>query len=755
MSCPCRGPKVAAKLALVILVLSTMTCACAQAKFPSRTSADARNRRVTMADVIGMSRFAAVDSRSLSPDGKHLAFIVTKGDLETNTNLYSLFVLRADQISPRPMPELLVSFRSSSNRDAISRLSWLENNETILFLGATLGHTTQLYAIRYRTGKLRRITSHPTNVTSYSSSSGMARIVYAAEKRPSDLAGNGISRYGFHISSLVDLAELIRGKVSDGLSDQCELFLRTEGTNRPQSLKVSGRLIYPGPDLFLSPDGTHMAIRALVRNVDPGWQQYDDRVLKSVLDRKIRQDGMTLVEQYELVDIRTGQSTPLIAAPLGYEGSDLVWSPDSRSVIVTGAHLPLNIEDRKERASRQAHTFVAEVTIANGQIRQISDRKLKRPGWNKRASLLELDSEPNADSLDQGPSRVSYRKEATGWQEVSDVSLTKTQLRPHIFVAESLDRPPRLLAKNPVNRQEVLLFDPNPSLAEFSLGPVEEISWPDGAGGTIKGALYLPPDYVSGARYPLVIQTHGYDPHKFWIDGPYSTAFAAQPLASKGVAVLQVAELGLGHADEGEQNMRAFETAVHYLDQRGIIDRERVGIIGFSRTCYHVKYALTHSKTHFAAASVADGIDAGYFQYMVFANENPNVAAEFELLVAAEPFGKGLSKWLKDSPGFLLDRVETPIEIQSIGPASLLAQWEWFAGLTRLGVPVDHLYIPGGTHVLKKPWDRMASQQTNIDWFLFWLKDEEDADPAKRQQYERWRMLRQSEKSTGVRAARN
>jgi hypothetical protein len=30
----------------------------------------------------------------------------------------------------------------------------------------------------------------------------------------------------------------------------------------------------------------------------------------------------------------------------------------------------------------------------------------------------------------------------------------------------------------------------------------------------------------------------------------------------------------------------------------------------------------------------------------------------------------------------------------------------------------------------------------NLDWFRFWLKGEEDPDPAKAEQYARWRELR-------------
>jgi len=35
----------------------------------------------------------------------------------------------------------------------------------------------------------------------------------------------------------------------------------------------------------------------------------------------------------------------------------------------------------------------------------------------------------------------------------------------------------------------------------------------------------------------------------------------------------------------------------------------------------------------------------------------------------------------------------------------------------------------------------MASEQGDVDWFKFWLKGEEDSDPAKATQYELWRHL--------------
>jgi hypothetical protein len=62
----------------------------------------------------------------------------------------------------------------------------------------------------------------------------------------------------------------------------------------------------------------------------------------------------------------------------------------------------------------------------------------------------------------------------------------------------------------------------------------------------------------------------------------------------------------------------------------------------------YVKYALTHSTQHFAAAVVGDGVDAGYFQYLMFYNVDPLLAYDFESIIGGPPFGSGISFMLKN-----------------------------------------------------------------------------------------------------------
>jgi hypothetical protein len=111
------------------------------------------------------------------------------------------------------------------------------------------------------------------------------------------------------------------------------------------------------------------------------------------------------------------------------------------------------------------------------------------------------------------------------------------------------------------------------------------------------------------------------------------------------------------------------------------------------------------------------------------------------------PFGDGLATWVAEAPGFNLHKVSTPMRLESHGNgfpgASVLEQWEWYSNLTKLGKPVEYVFLPEADHLLVKPWERQVSQEGAVDWFRFWLTGEEDPAPAKREQYARWRELRQ------------
>jgi len=109
---------------------------------------------------------------------------------------------------------------------------------------------------------------------------------------------------------------------------------------------------------------------------------------------------------------------------------------------------------------------------------------------------------------------------------------------------------------------------------------------------------------IAGKRYPLVVQTHGFYESGFMTDGTGGAGFAARPLAAIGIVVLQIRDR-LDHVvtlDEASGNILGYESAIEQLASDGLIDPRRVGIIGFSRTCYYVESALIKDPQRFAAA---------------------------------------------------------------------------------------------------------------------------------------------------------
>jgi hypothetical protein len=723
--------------------------------FGQTRTATLEKRPVTVADTIEMTRVAGSGYPSMrpksgfavfSPDGKHFALVLARGNVGKNTNKYSLLVFRTADVSEGAVPKTLVTLSSSSNREGIVDLKWSKDNDTIFFLGASGNEPTQLYSVQYSSRELRRHTSNRTSLASFALSEGEGTMVFAAERPEREIINEHVLRRGFHVRAEY-LPDLIRGQIPDY---EQELFVKGKGPYPGKSLQTLGRFDSGVDDLSLSPDGRYLVVKTDSMEIPAKWSEYEEPYIQAMFRTKLTKGVGTRILCYELIDLRTRRSEILLDSPATYARGDVLWSPDSKSLLLCGAYLPLDVEDEAELQSRRSNKFVVEIKVPSRELVKIAKEELKPIRWDAETNIVEFQARQDQD---QTPQSVYYRKRGAIWEISENSPSVVGEGLPDIRAEQSLNLFPQIVVVDAKSKRKTTLLDLNPQFASLEFGKAEEINWKDGTGHPVSGGLYLPPDYVTGKRYPLVIQTHGFDPHAFVIDGSHITASAAQPLAGKGIAVLQMNDIfydSLDTVQEPGRAMNAYENAVEYLDEKGIIDRSRVGLIGFSRTCLYVKYALTHSSQHFAAAIVAEGFDAGYVQYIAGGNVASNADSEEESVIGAAPFGGGLLLWLKRSPGFLLDKVQTPLQIQALAPGSLLTEWEWFSGLKRLGKPVDLLYLPTGTHILLKPWDRLASEEGTLDWFCFWLKGEEDPDPKKAEQYALWRELRKQEINAAI-----
>jgi dipeptidyl aminopeptidase/acylaminoacyl peptidase len=704
-------------------------------------------RTVTVADSIEMT--SSESAAKFSPDGTKFVVVLRKGNLEKNTNQYSLVLWRTEGIFHSASAQTLVTMSSSSNRPAIQNITWMQDNTTIAFLGENPGDVQQVYTVNTVTHIVSKLTSHPTSLLCYSMTPQKDRFAYVAEAPIESLVDVQARRKGIVISAQrLDL--LLGGKQGPGF-DTNQLFV--EDAQRVRRVALSAK-IANDPECAISPDGKYVISEGNVDNFPESWKEYTDSYLQVFTQKQLAPGEVSFLRKYVVIDTSTGQARTLLDSPIRWLSS-VTWSPDSKSVVLAGVYLPLDNTNGEERKKRRFTRFVVEVQIPGIEVSKIEDEDEASGHFN------QLDDGNITRTTEWDPTTGNLTHVLHDWERSTDLELVfhkggghwsevkKTvpdELRPEVVLEQDMNHPPRLFAIDRATRQKVLLLDLNPQFSGLKFARVEAIQWKASDGHIVNGGLYYPVDYVKGTRYPLVIQTHGWEPTKFWIDGPFTTAFAAQELAGKGMMVLQADEMvggsDWGTVQEVNREVATFEGAIDSLDDKGLIDRNRVGIIGFSRTGTFLSYALTRSKYRFAAASVADGSDFGPCEFRLIANVSRDYILSFEKFYGGLPFGEHLESWLALSPEFHFDQVRTPLRMLATGPEMLIAQWGWFTSLLALGKPVEMLYVPEGDHVLEKPWDRMLSQQGNVDWFSFWLKGEEDPDPTKAEEYRRWRKLR-------------
>jgi len=767
----------AAALAFALLWSLDLT---PSARASDDSSKEAGVRRFTVRDSIEMSRFARIDYEPVpSPDGRYVAVVTSRGlvandEVESTLRVFAMSAVRkglgGEGNRANPAPRVVAKFAAMPQAiyDApyepiISNVQWAQDSSGLLFLVQDASGKHQIYRAALGEAKAVAMTPPDEDVTEFDSSAGT--IAYRVESRPDPGRGEPINRDAWDVTGVALRAILFPNEQTNFFARNSTLWFRREGRNRPVLDPVSHTPLrlwnYPPPiwnPLSISPDGTSVVALLPVDRVPSSWERYPagstNLVIHSGDPRLVSESNPSRLTEYGLIDLTTGRSRPIVNAPNGWAvgysiRNRAVWSPDGHSVLVTNTFLPFDVSDDSSRLHPCAAAVVnlvgegtACLSYRYESLFRISfsetgsEVRLWFFGEDKPERYRLMDGSWRRETLREEPSREAS-PECLGSGASTDGSLA-------VYVKQGLNEPPSLWATDCATARSVEIWNPNPQLAGVPLGQASVIQWKDESGYEWKAALLLPPDYVAGKRYPLVIQAYGFAENEFLADGDFTTAFAARPLAAAGMIVLAIEERvdKMRTSEEAPEQVMGFESAIHRLSAEGLIDPDRVGLIGFSRTCYYVESALIRHPKDFAAAAIADGIDESYLQYLLFSAVRPRLEPEGEEIYGTTPFGRGLAAWINEAPGFHLDRIETPLRIQAIGPASVLFEWEIYASLYRQEKPVDLVYLPEGQHILQRPLDRMASQEGDVDWFRFWLNGEEDHDPSKVREYDLWRGIR-------------
>jgi hypothetical protein len=458
-----------------------------------------------------------------------------------------------------------------------------------------------------------------------------------------------------------------------------------------------------------------------------------------------------------VLDLHTNEAWPLTnSASVSFPTLPL-WTSDSHSVVIINDLVPLDGLSDSDRATRSRQRYTAEVDVHSRTTTVISSQdQLTFKDWDAASDTLTLT--PGTSNGETKSASMSYRRGPSGWSELKEPSTIPSLAT--VEVQQGLNESWKLVRVEPGQKKNTVVYDPNEEILTSRRVVRETLfSWRSTSGAELVAGLYWPLGYEKGQRYPLVIQTHGFDENKFSPDGYSTTGYAGQPLAAAGIMVIQ-AEKCIEQCDtpersalsEGQKVQEDWESLIDRLDSLGLIDRNNIGLQGYSRSCYHELYFLAHSSYSIGGMICADGVDGSYMQYMLYAPDNPGFAKEIALMNGGGPFGPNLNTWLVRAPGFNLDKIHAPVRLIGLTTgSSLLEEWEPYAGLVLQGKPAELFFIPEASHNIERPWERIASQQGTVDWFRFWLQGYERTQPITEaeetvqqvtDQYSRWHKLR-------------
>ena len=653
------------------LARASRVVACACAAIVGSASAATAQRAMTLIDILNVPNLS---DPKLSPDGRHVVYVLSEADWKANKRIGHIWRVNADGSG---------SVRLTQGVDGESSPLWSPDGQSIAFV-AKRGddEAAQLYVLPASGGEGRRVTRHETRVSNISwSPEGSALFFVAPDPKTAEQKAREKARDDvWAFDETYQQEHLWKVRVADGVEERV-----TSGdySVRGYALSRDGKrlALHRAPNPLL---GYGEQSEVWVMDATGGGAVQITRNEVQESDAQLSPDGTQVLfitgsndkfEKYYnsrifLAPARGGPAR-VLGADLPYDVEAASWSSDGTSIFMS--------------ANMGVHSQLWQFDLATGRPRQLTTGNHTLKSWSYTPA-----AERHVFALDQPANRGDV------WVLPASGGAPARVTR----VYDSLER-------------------------DFRHPRQEKIHWKGADGVTVEGMLFYPLEYRPGQRYPLVVQTHGgpqgSDKYGF---GQWRTY--VQVLAARGYAVLQPNYRGsTGYGDPFLRDMVGsyfnnahldVMTGVDHLIALGLADPDRLVKMGWSAGGHMTNKIITFT-TRFKAASSGAGAAnwvSMYAQSDVRTNRTP--------WFGGTPWQKNapIDTYWEHSPLKYVANVTTPT-IFLVGerdervpsPQSV----EMYRALKSNGVPT-HLYIgPREPHGWSELRHQLFKMNVELEWF--------------------------------------
>jgi len=625
----------------------------------------------------------------ISPDGRYVAYQVQETNWEDNafeTEIWIAVTSTGDRY------QLTNAKKSSSNPQ------WSPDSKRIAFVSDRDGKR-QLYLIAPNGGEALQLTTLETGVNGFAWSSDGRRIAFTAADPETKARKDRKEKYGEFevVQDDYTFAHLWMIDVPADLKEK-----------KIEAVRLTNGSDYSVNAFSWSPDSSRIAFSA-AKNPDISMSGTNDVYVLTVADKSIKR----------IVDAKGPDSNP-------------VWSPDGRQIAYQTAN--------GREFYYYTNSYIAVIPAAGGAARVLTGIFDESPGL--------LDWSPDGiyfNGLQKTSSALFRLNPATGAIEqvsapagfgASQFSFT-SDFKQAAFVGAGANDYPEVYVSSTKSFQPRKLTAMSEQMKDLRLARREVIQWKSTDGTTIEGVLIKPAGFDPSKKYPLLVVIHG---GPTGVDTPVVRADRYYPIemfAAKGALILRPNYRG--SAGYGEKfrslNVRNLGvgdywdviSGVDHLIAQGIVDRDRVGAMGWSQGGY-ISAFITCSSDRFKAVSVGAGI-SDWMTYYV----NTDIHPFTRQYLKATPW-EDAEIYNKTSPIFYVKNAKTPTLIQHgelDKRVPIPNAYELRQALEDRGVPVKMLVYKGFGHGIDKPKQQRAVMEANYEWFSQWIWGEKPAQEGK------------------------
>lgn len=274
------------------------------------------------------------------------------------------------------------------------------------------------------------------------------------------------------------------------------------------------------------------------------------------------------------------------------------------------------------------------------------------------------------------------------------------------------------------------ITDINQNLQKKQIARTEIIRWTGALDEQVEGILYYPQNYKQGEKYPLIVMIHGgptlvdsdawketfHYPHNLYTSrGAF--VFAPNYHGSSNYGVKWAESIAGGKYYDLE--VPDIEKGVDYLIAKGLVDKDKLGVMGWSNGSL-LAIELTTRTTRYKAAGAGAGVVDWASDWA-----NAYFGASFNnYYFGASPL-ENPQRYLEKSPFYKLDRVRTPTIIffgendTTVAPGQ---GWMHYRALQQSGkTDVRFIIFPGTGHSLQKLSQQKRKLEEELAWFEKYL----------------------------------